>query len=357
MSRWIRKSEPPGPWVGDQPLGQLAEPGATSATNWSAGCACVLVAALVLVEPSRSLFGLQVPQKRNNSGPKERHLTTLGWSERPLDRPPEEVDQPMAAVDISGFIAELKDHAVDHGFHVHDERQFIETYSLRQAFEVDVHPEEDGGPLDLHLTLEVDPRACSPSRTAGEIEREFADADEFPDPRMSSVSRCSSTGLPHWPIPGPAGPRHGACRCRRARSPLEIAATDSVRSPHRRPERRVDRGPGPGVAGRRLHGREQPATCSTGDATSVAICSSGPTSGSRSKISKGSETPPVGGVFDVLTDESGPPRRSITGTSRKEAHDQSGWNCPQELGYRFWITPAHPMVPGVTRGEITWNTP
>ncbi len=65
----------------------------------------------------------------------------------------------MAAIDVPVFVADLKDHAVDHGFHVHDERHFVETYSLRQAWEVDLHPEEAcGGPLDLHLALEVDPR-------------------------------------------------------------------------------------------------------------------------------------------------------------------------------------------------------
>lgn len=65
----------------------------------------------------------------------------------------------MAAIDVAGFVSELKDHAIDHGFHVHDERHFVETYSLRQAWEVDLHPEEAcGGPLDLHLALEVDPR-------------------------------------------------------------------------------------------------------------------------------------------------------------------------------------------------------
>src|SRR5690606_2384 len=66
----------------------------------------------------------------------------------------------VAAIDIAGFVSELKDHAIDHGFHVHDERHFVETYSLRQTWEVDLHPEEAcGGPLDLHLALEVDPRA------------------------------------------------------------------------------------------------------------------------------------------------------------------------------------------------------
>src|SRR5215207_2496544 len=65
----------------------------------------------------------------------------------------------VAAIDVPGFVAELKDHAVDHGFHVHDERHFVETYSLRQVWEVDLHPEEGcGGPVDLHLALEVEPR-------------------------------------------------------------------------------------------------------------------------------------------------------------------------------------------------------
>ena len=36
----------------------------------------------------------------------------------------------------------------------------METYSLRQLWEVDLHPEEAcNGPIDLHLSLEVDPRA------------------------------------------------------------------------------------------------------------------------------------------------------------------------------------------------------
>lgn len=65
----------------------------------------------------------------------------------------------LAVIDVAGFIADLKDHAADHSFHVHDERHFVESYSLRQAWEVDLHPEEAcGGPLDLHLSLEVDPR-------------------------------------------------------------------------------------------------------------------------------------------------------------------------------------------------------
>ncbi len=63
------------------------------------------------------------------------------------------------AIDIEGFITYLKDHAIEHGFHVHDERHFIETYSLRQAWEVDLHPESAcSGPLDLNLAFDVEPR-------------------------------------------------------------------------------------------------------------------------------------------------------------------------------------------------------
>ena len=62
-------------------------------------------------------------------------------------------------VDVPGFIAELKNHAIEHGFHVHDERHFIETYTMRQAFEVDLHPESAcGGPVDLQLSLDLEPR-------------------------------------------------------------------------------------------------------------------------------------------------------------------------------------------------------
>lgn len=65
----------------------------------------------------------------------------------------------MAVIDVPGFIADLKDHAAGHGFHVHDERHFVESYSMRQAWEVDLHPEAAcGGPLDLHLSLEIEPR-------------------------------------------------------------------------------------------------------------------------------------------------------------------------------------------------------
>ena len=63
------------------------------------------------------------------------------------------------AVDIASTVTYLKDHAIEHGFHVHDERHFVETFTLRQAWEIDVHPAEAcSGPLDLHISLDVDPR-------------------------------------------------------------------------------------------------------------------------------------------------------------------------------------------------------
>lgn len=65
----------------------------------------------------------------------------------------------MAIIDIAGYVANLKEHSIDHGFHVHDERHYIETYSLRQTWEVDLHPDDScGGPLDIHLTITADPR-------------------------------------------------------------------------------------------------------------------------------------------------------------------------------------------------------
>ncbi len=62
-------------------------------------------------------------------------------------------------VDLASTITYLKDHAIEHGFHVHDERHFVETYTLRQSWEIDVHPAEAcAGPLDLHIALDVEPR-------------------------------------------------------------------------------------------------------------------------------------------------------------------------------------------------------
>ena len=65
----------------------------------------------------------------------------------------------MAVIDVAGFVADLKDQAIERGFHIQDERHFVETYSLRQAWEIDLHPEDGcAGPIELHITVDIDPR-------------------------------------------------------------------------------------------------------------------------------------------------------------------------------------------------------
>lgn len=82
------------------------------------------------------------------------------------------------SIDIAGFVADLKEHAIEHHFHVHDERHFVETYSLRQAWEVDLHPESGcGGPIDLHVALDVDPKVV-----LGLRERLDEIGDQFEEP-------------------------------------------------------------------------------------------------------------------------------------------------------------------------------
>lgn len=136
----------------------------------------------------------------------------------------------MAVIDVAGFIADLKDHAVDHGFHVHDERHFVETYSLRQAWEVDLHPEDAcGGPLDLHLALEVDPRVLL---SFEDLVLELEEADDEVDPpdihRFPLHFNWGLPPLPHGPdllvlatdLAGIGGPD----------LPLEVSAIDSFAS-------------------------------------------------------------------------------------------------------------------------------
>ena len=140
----------------------------------------------------------------------------------------------MAAIDVAGFIADLKDHAVDHGFHVHDERHFVESYSLRQAWEVDLHPEEAcGGPLDLHLSLEVDPRVLlSFEDKVLEIPEDEEPPDEFHFPMLFT-----------WALPPlPLGPDLLVLATELAGIggtdlPLEVSAIDSYASVTDAPER------------------------------------------------------------------------------------------------------------------------
>jgi hypothetical protein len=140
----------------------------------------------------------------------------------------------LAVIDVAGFIADLKDHAVDHAFHVHDERHFVESYSLRQAWEVDLHPEEAcGGPLDLHLSLEVDPRVLL------SFEDKVLELDEDEEPpddyRFPLMFNWALPPLPKGPdllvlatdLAGIGGPD----------LPLEVSAIDSFAAVTDAPER------------------------------------------------------------------------------------------------------------------------
>ena len=133
----------------------------------------------------------------------------------------------MAVIDVAGFVADLKNHAADHGFHIHDERHFVETYSMRQAWEVDLHPEEAcGGPLEFHLSVEVDPRIV----LAFEDQvMELPEGDE-PEERhyLPMTFTWSLPPLPHCPdllllateLAGIGGPD----------LPLEVSAVDSFQT-------------------------------------------------------------------------------------------------------------------------------
>ena len=140
----------------------------------------------------------------------------------------------MAAIDVAGYVAELKDHAVDHGFHVHDERHFVETYSLRQVWEVDLHPEEGcGGPLDLHLALEVEPRVLLAFEDAvADLPEEDEPPDDFQFPlnftwALPPLPKGPDLLLLATELAGVGGPD----------LPLEVSAIDSFASVTDAPER------------------------------------------------------------------------------------------------------------------------
>ncbi len=66
----------------------------------------------------------------------------------------------MSIIDLHGFVANLKEHVGEHGFHIHGDRHFVETYSNRQTWEIDLHPDHAcGGPLDIVVMLEIEARA------------------------------------------------------------------------------------------------------------------------------------------------------------------------------------------------------
>jgi len=116
---------------------------------------------------------------------------------------------------------------------VHDERHFVESYSLRQTWEVDLHPEEGcEGPVDLYLSLVVDPRSCSvrgrrdwPAPTT----RSPRTATYFPPTSPGRCRRCERPNLLELAteLAGVGGP---ICR-------WKSAATDSFPSATDAPER------------------------------------------------------------------------------------------------------------------------
>jgi hypothetical protein len=140
----------------------------------------------------------------------------------------------MAVIDVPGYVAELKEHVEDHGFHVHDERHFLETYSLRQAWEVDLHPEDAcNGPLDLHLNLEVEPRTLLA----------FEDAVAAIEPEVDPPDSWSFPMTFTWALPPlPHGPdllrlALDLSAIAGSELPLEVSAVDSIPSATDAPER------------------------------------------------------------------------------------------------------------------------
>ncbi len=144
----------------------------------------------------------------------------------------------MAVIDVAGFVSDMKSHAIDHGFHVHDERHFVETYSLRQLWEVDLHPEEAcDGPIDLHLSLEVDPRAL--------LGFEDAVASLDPDSDESPPSGFTFPLLFTWTLPPLRQPPDLLVLATELAGiggielPLEVSAIDSTASVTDAPERKL----------------------------------------------------------------------------------------------------------------------
>ena len=72
----------------------------------------------------------------------------------------------MAAIDVAGYVADLEDDSVDHGFHVHDERHFVETSPLRQVWRSTSTPKRAvAGLWTCIWRSTLTPGCSSPSRT------------------------------------------------------------------------------------------------------------------------------------------------------------------------------------------------
>lgn len=112
----------------------------------------------------------------------------------------------------------------------------METYSLRQTWEVELHPEEScDGPLHLHLSLDVDPRVLL---TFDDAVMGLGDDDEPPDAfHFPIMFNWSLPPLQHLPdllvlateLAAIGGPD----------LPVEVSAIDSTASVIEAPERTI----------------------------------------------------------------------------------------------------------------------
>ena len=62
-------------------------------------------------------------------------------------------------LDLQAFVAGLKTHVHDHGFHIHDERHYVETYWGEQVWHMSLHLENGcDGPIAAELSLTASTR-------------------------------------------------------------------------------------------------------------------------------------------------------------------------------------------------------
>ena len=82
------------------------------------------------------------------------------------------------SVDIAGFVTDLKEHATEHGFHVHDERiSSRPTPCASHGKSISIR-RRDGGPIDLHVALDVDPKVILSLREAlDEMDSDFEEPE------------------------------------------------------------------------------------------------------------------------------------------------------------------------------------
>ena len=188
----------------------------------------------------------------------------------------------MSLIDLHGFVANLKDHVSEHGFHVHGDRHFVETYSNRQTWEVDLHPDHAcGGPLDMVLCVEAE------SRTLLTFEDDVNSRPEDEDPDDAiTVPMTLSFVLP----PLQLGPdllvlATDLAAVGGTELPLQVSSVDRVAAVTDAAERTVNIDGRVELALSRIYLGEDLeccAKCSTGPAKCASSCSTGPRPGSES---------------------------------------------------------------------------